>query len=275
VRGSLVHAAIVLTVALLSIGCSQPSVGSAMDTGYPSVETMLSRPEFYSAHRGGSADDPEMTMQAYRNSAKRGYGALEISLARSSDGIWFGLHDETLDRTSQVKGLPPASEMTWDDINRYQVSLNAEGHPQPYLAWSEFSSAFGRSHVLFVDPKLALDRIDEFLDMVLRDVGVEHAVIKGYGDATALADRARARGFQTWGYYYTADYESGLLSATQDHWTTLGLNWDAPPEAWQQIISYGKPVMAHIIANDAQRDTARRRGARGVQVANIDEVAPS
>ena len=103
--------------------------------------------------------------------------------------------------------------MTWDDINRYQVTLNADGDPQPYLAWTEFSSAFGRTHVLFVDPKLASDRIDGSSTWSPSDVGVEHAVVKGYGDAPLSADRARARGFQTWGYYYTADYESGLLSA--------------------------------------------------------------
>ncbi len=274
-RGSLARAAIVLTVALMSTACSESPVHPVIDFGYPSVEDMVGRPEFYLAHRGGSADDPEMTMEAYRNSAARGYGALEISLARSSDGIWFGLHDESLDRTSQVQDLPPASEMTWDEINRYQVTLNADSDPQPYLAWTEFSSAFGRTHVLFVDPKYASDHIDEFLDMLAQDVGVEHAVVKGYGDDIALADKARARGFQTWGYYYTADYESGLLAGTQDHWTMLGLNWDAPPDAWQQVVSFGKPVIAHIIANSAQRDAARRDGARGFQVANPDEVAPT
>ncbi len=265
----------VLTVALLSIGCSNRTVDPVLDFGYPSVQAMLSQPEFYSAHRGGSADGPEMTMRAYQDSAKRGYGALEISLARSSDGIWFGLHDDTLDRTSQVQGLPPASAMTWDEINGYQVTLNADDDPQPYLAWTEFSSVFGKSHVLFVDPKYASDHIDEFLGMVARDVGVDHAVIKAYGDDTALADKARARGFTTWGYYYTADVKSGLVSRTEDHWSMLGLNWDAPPEAWRQVVSSGKPVIAHIIADTAQRDTARREGARGFQVSDIAGVAPS
>ena len=264
-----------LTVALLSIGCSERAVGPLLDLGYPSVQEMLTRSEFYSAHRGGSADDPEMTMRAYQNSAERGYGALEISLARSSDGIWFGLHDESLDRTSQVQGLPAASDMTWEEINRYQVTLNADGEPQPYLAWTEFSSAFGKSHVLFVDPKHASDHIEEFLDMVALDVGVDHAGIKADGDDTALADRARARGFATWGYYYAADVKSGLVLRTQDHWSMLGLNWEAPPAAWQQVVSFGKPVIAHIIANTAQRDTARRVGARGFQVSDTAGVAPS
>ncbi len=129
---------------------------------------MLSQPVFYSAHRGGSANEPEMTLEAYEVSAKRHFGALEVSLARSADGVWFGLHDQTLDRTSQVTGLPPASEMSWTDINRYQVTLNGDGDPQPYLAWTELASAYGRTHVLFVDPKYAADfHIDEFLDMVV------------------------------------------------------------------------------------------------------------
>ena len=265
----------VVAIAFVSIGCSQPESVLVENFGYPSVQNMLSRPEFYLAHRGGSADNPEMTMEAYRNSAQRGYGALEVSLARSSDGIWFGLHDENLDRTSEVQGLPPASDMTWAQINRYQVTLNAAGNAQPYMAWTELSSAFGQTHVLFIDPKHASDHIEEFLDMVARDVGEDHAVIKGYGDDTALADAARARGFRTWGYYYTADYEIGVLAETQTHWSMLGLNWDAPSEAWHQIVSYEKPVIAHVVANPVQRDAARREGARGFQVSSLDEVAPS
>jgi Glycerophosphoryl diester phosphodiesterase family len=257
----------------MSLACAPRESESAVHFGYSSVQDMLGKPEFYSAHRGGSADDPEMTMEAYRNSAARGYGALEVSLAQSSDGVWFGLHDENLDRTSQVHGLPPASDMTWAEINRYKVTLNAHDGPQPYLAWSELSSAFGRTYVLFVDPKHASGHTEEFLNMVAQDAGVEHAVIKGYGGDTALADAARARGFQTWGYYYTADFKSGLLTDTQDHWSILGLNWDAPPEAWQQIRSFGKSVMAHVIASPQQRDTAKREGARGFQVSSPDHVS--
>ena len=259
-----------------TIGCSDRESASAVTIGYTSVDEMLSQPVFYSAHRGGSANEPEMTLEAYEVSAKRHFGALEVSLARSADGVWFGLHDQTLDRTSQVTGLPPASEMSWTDINRYQVSLNGDGDPQPYLAWTELASAYGRTHVLFLDPKYAAgSRIDEFLDMVARDVGTERAVIKGYGTQTRLADAARARGFKTWGYYYAADYENRTLANTQRHWSMLGLNWDAPRAAWASINSYGKPVIAHVITTDEQRDVASQRGARGFQVADTAAVGPS
>ena len=222
--------AVGVILAAATTGCSDRDAATALAIGYISVDEMLSQPVFYSAHRGGSANEPEMTLEAYEVSAERHFGALEVSLARSADGVWFGLHDRTLDRTSQVTGLPPASEMTWTDINRYQVTLNADGHPQPYLAWTELASAYGRTHVLFVDPKYGADfHLDEFLDMVSRDAGTDHAVIKGYGADTRLADAANARGFKTWGYYYTADYENHTLADTQQHWSMLGLNWDAPP----------------------------------------------
>ena len=236
---------------------------------------MLSRPTFYSAHRGGSDTEPEMTMLAYERSAARGFGMLEVSLARTSDGVWFGLHDDTLDRTSGVAGLPPVSEMTWADVTKYQVTLNGGGSPQPYMTWTEMVSAFAYTHVLLIDAKYAASRhLDEFLDMVSRDVGTDRAVIKAHGTDTRLADEAGKRGFTTWGYYYEPAFTDGTVARTADHWALLGMNWDASPEAWAAVTGYRKPVMAHVITSDDQRDIAERKGARGFQVANIDAVQP-
>ena len=261
------------------VGCGFPQGGDhsrTLQVGYTSVSEMLSRPTFYSVHRGGSDTEPEMTMEAYERSAERGFGMLEVSLARTSDGVWFGLHDETLDRTSGVEGLPPVSEMTWADVARYQVTLNDGGSPQPYMSWTEFVSAFAHTHVVLVDPKYASGsgHLDDFLDMVQRDVGTDRAVIKAYGSDTRLADRARERGFTTWGYYYESDVTDGTLDRTQDHWSLLGMNWDASAEAWAAVTGYGKPVIAHVIESDEQRDIAKAKGARGFQVSNIDAVQP-
>lgn len=61
---------------------------------------MLSQPMFYVAHRGGSREWPEMSLHAYTQAGFWGVGALEVSLARTSDGVWFGLHDADINRTS-------------------------------------------------------------------------------------------------------------------------------------------------------------------------------
>ena len=215
-------------------------------------------------------------MVAYERSAQRGYGMLEISLGRTKDGVWFGLHDRNLDRTSQVEGLPPVSTMTWDEVNNYQVTLNDQGKPEPYMAWSQFVSAFAHTHTVLVDPKYeATSHYDEFLKMVERDIGTSRAIIKADGSSTALADAANARGFKTWGYYYDRDFADGSLAATQDHWSMLGMNWDASSEAWSAVTSYGKPVIAHVISDSKQRDIAFDHGARGFQVSDINSVDPT
>src|SRR4051794_28007721 len=69
------------------------------------VPDLLRTRPFYVAHRGGSDDWPECSLLAYRESVARGVDALEMPLARSQDGVWFGLHDETLDRTSGTTGF--------------------------------------------------------------------------------------------------------------------------------------------------------------------------
>ena len=96
-------------------------------------ELLASRP-FYVAHRGGSADWPECSMEAYARSVDAGVDALEIPVARSADGVWFGLHDATLDRTSGTTGFV-AAEHTWAEISRYRTRppgpATAEPHHSP------------------------------------------------------------------------------------------------------------------------------------------------
>ena len=87
---------------------------------------MLAQSCFYCAHRGGSRDFPEMSLYAYGQSALVGYPALEISLARTSDGVWFGLHDASLDRTSFNTGggsgtTYVAASMTWAQVQSYYI----------------------------------------------------------------------------------------------------------------------------------------------------------
>ncbi|MFP3435407.1 hypothetical protein SB781_37230, partial [Paraburkholderia sp. SIMBA_061] len=80
-----------------------------------------------------------------------------ISLARTSDGVWFGLHDETLDRTSGTSGFV-AADHTWAEVQTHLIS-SAETNdptqaPQPYLRFDELVEAYGSTHTIFVDPKV-------------------------------------------------------------------------------------------------------------------------
>ncbi|WP_374009310.1 glycerophosphodiester phosphodiesterase [Leifsonia sp. LS-T14] len=243
------------------------------------VERLVQRPGFTVAHRGGSLDWPEMSLEAYRNSVALGVNALEISLARTSDGVWFGLHDDTLDRTSGTAGFV-AAQHTWKEVERFRITAAETNDPsqpaQPYLRFEELVAAYGRTHTIFVDPKVVpvahLGELFALMSALKHPTGT--FVAKGYCTAQAWPVDAHARGYTTWGYYYGSEIgaDPTLVPTTQERWTWLGLDVGATVEQWQAFTATGKPVVAHIVRSRAAADQATSRGANGLVVSGVREV---
>jgi len=257
-------------------------------TGYASVSDMLATYPFYVAHRGGSKDWPEMSLHAYTQSVFWGMGALELSLARTSDGVWFGLHDSSLDRTSLNTGggsgtTLVASSMTWAQVQQYQIQYpnvsNPASLPQPYMRWEEIIAAYYNSHVLFVDPKYASSYTSELLSMMdalpgstSRFVGKSYGTTGNTANTTGFPHEAAAHGYKNWGYFYEADYSN--VPTYQGRYDILGMDYTATSTSWTQIMSYGKPVMGHIAPSAAAITTALGYGAVGVMVSGVQEAVP-
>lgn len=246
------------------------------------VPELFAAREFTIAHRGGSADWPEMSMEAYRRSVGLGVDALEVSVARSADGVWFGLHDATLDRTSGTTGFA-AAEHPWSEIRTHRIrptgAYDTSSADQPYLPFPELVAAYAGSHAIFVDPKAAAPEHYPELLALMDAAGPEATetfVAKAYCTTTGWAAAARARGYRTWGYYYGRDLADGStpLEATQASWDLLGLDVAAPADAWSAVLAAGKPVIAHIVASPADAATARNRGARGQMISAVRELSP-
>lgn len=246
--------------------------------GYHSVTDMLSRDAFYVAHRGGSRDWPEMTGYAYTKAAQWGAGALEVSCGRTVDGVWFGLHDQGLTRTSgPAAPTSVAAELTWAQVQQSAVNGSVAANnptqpPRPYTRLEEILGWYGGSHVLFLDPKYETNRRHEFFDLVGSLMDPSRVVIKFYGDASFLADDARARGFASWGYYYQSDWESGMLAEHHASWDILGMDYEASPAAWAAVMAYGQPVMGHIVPDFAAAGAAIGYGAAGLMVSGVTAV---
>ena len=66
----------------------------------PSVKQLI-------AHRGASAYAPEHTLAAYRLAMEHGADYVEQDLAVTRDGVLICLHDDTLERTSNVAQVYP------------------------------------------------------------------------------------------------------------------------------------------------------------------------
>jgi glycerophosphoryl diester phosphodiesterase len=64
------------------------------------------------AHRGASADEPEHTLAAYVEALKVGADALECDVRLSADGHLVCVHDRTVRRTSNGRGLVSTLELT-------------------------------------------------------------------------------------------------------------------------------------------------------------------
>jgi glycerophosphoryl diester phosphodiesterase len=68
------------------------------------------------AHRGAGKLAPENTLAAFRLGAQHGHRAFECDVKLSADGVPFLLHDDTLDRTTNARGV--AGALPWAELSR-------------------------------------------------------------------------------------------------------------------------------------------------------------
>lgn len=253
-----------------------PAALVPIPVGYDSVADMLSRGEFYWAHRGGSGPYPEHSLWAYTQSVIRWYGALEVSMARTSDGVWFGLHDIDMNRSSGLATgtLPNASAMTWAQVNAYNITIGATGAPQPYMRWTDLVAAYGDTHVIIADPKHATAYFTEFFDMLESTMDKTRVIAKYFYDSTMFKNLAIARGIASWGYTYEANLGDAQLATRLAGWTLLGLEYTASQSAWNTVLSYNPLVVGHICPDQAAVNTARTKGASGFQCSGVNLITP-
>lgn len=238
--------------------------------GFRSVVELLATDGVTIAHRGSSTRYPEASFVAYTDAVLRGYGALEVSVARTSDGVLFGLHDATLDRTSLGANTATltASSLTWAQVQRWQNATGDEHSPAPYLKLDDLIAAFGQTHVFMLDPKAIGPGapLDAFFDAALA-LGPDRVMLKFAGTGhPKLAAFAQANRFATWGFFYPEDVANGTFDAQQANWSVLGLSLDADQATWDRVKATGKRVYGHIALSQAQYDRARLQGADGVMV---------
>jgi hypothetical protein len=230
---------------------------------------------FYVAHRLGSIDYAEASALAATRSSILGVDALEFPIARTSDGVYFGLHDSTLDRTSP--SVTPTSwkpgEHTWAEVQQYQIQVgNAAGYgPQPYWRLDELLAKFAQWTTIFVDPKLIGGAYFPELMSILTAVPnyQDHIMGKYYCTATNVADLFRQNGMKTWGYGYDADLDNGTLASVANRWDYLGLTYNSDDDHWTRLRAIGKPIIGHIAPNLAAAQQATSRGAVGVMVSGV------
>nr|DAS26746.1 MAG TPA: hypothetical protein [Caudoviricetes sp.] len=242
-----------------------PAQMRAMPSGYPSIDAMVAQKGFLVAHRGGSVSWPEMSMRAYTNSVAHGAGALEVSVGRTSDGVWVLAHDQNLKRVDPAAPDTPIAQMTWAEVRRYRTS------GERILRIEEYLEAYGSSHVTVLDPKYSAQQWADLAAKLPADAK-SRVIWKSAGDATWLAAQWRAAGWRCWGYAYAQHASDGSLSKWAPAWDYLGFPWDASALAWKVATSLGKPVWAHICPSKAAYDQGLQNGAVGCMVSGVADV---
>jgi hypothetical protein len=237
---------------------------------------------FFVAHRGGSADWAEHSMRGNTQSVYLKMDAIEISVARTSDGVYFGLHDQTINRTSPTAPANSiAANMTWAQVQTYTCAAPSGGDAtfgaQPYLKLQDALAVYARSHVIFIDPKyISSSNYTELLNIMDAYGGTDRFIAKFAGGGEQWSVAAKARGYKAWGYFYMTDVDAGTVTTTvANKYDFLGMEYNAGSSYWTTIKSFGKPVIAHIAPDAAGAASGISQGAVGVMVSGVRNVMAS
>lgn len=148
-----------------------------------SAPAPIAKPVQVSHHRGALKYAPENTFPAFEKSIELGADYIEFDVQRSSAGVYYLLHDSTLDRTTN--GTGPISETSSEVIEGLDAgswfSERFKGERVPTL--DAFLERFAGRVGLYLDAK-AIDP-EDLVDALRRFNALDSTVV--YGDVDFLA----------------------------------------------------------------------------------------
>lgn len=238
------------------------------------AEFLTNRP-FYISHRLGGTEYPEFTQAGLDASLRAGFKALEVSLRRCASGEYVMIHDWTTERTVPGTKLPIWST-PWDTLKTLRQAAG------PLMRFNDLLEQLPDDVVLAVDHKATSAKPDanssdlqSELDLYTLlddafDGHPERRVLWKHFVNAGSVERAKARGYRTMCMLYPNE----LATADTSRWDVLGMEWNAPDGAWQQLTATGKPTIAHIITSPSQAQTALSKGAGGLMASWPTTVHP-
>lgn len=133
------------------------------------------------AHRGFSGKYPENTMLAFRKAVDEGVDGIELDVQLTKDGEVVIIHDETIDRTTDGKGL--VVSYTYDELRKFDASFKFRGeygfNPIPTLR-EYFELVKDKNLVTNIELKTGLNEyfgIEEKVWELIKEYRLEERVI--------------------------------------------------------------------------------------------------
>ena len=216
----------------------------------------------YWAHRGFSNNYSEMTQYAYDRAVQDGAKALEFSMRRTSDGVYYGMHDNTLDRVTNLSGA--TSSVTWAELEGTAVTAPTPGGYVTRL--EDFINRYQRQ-LLIIDPKSGQYINDEVVPLLQSFPDWQNRFLiklDGMHNLTVWQAYKNA-GFKTAGYWYPNESSLAALAARAEYVDYIGMQYDATTDQWNEVFSYGKPVWGHVLYNTGQKNAALAAGCHILQ----------
>lgn len=151
------------------------------------------------AHRGGAALAPENTLAAFERGVGLGADGVELDVRPSSDGRVVVHHDETLDRTTRLRGpvrARTAAELAAADVPELADVLRLCRDVRVIVEIKEDDAAFGRLVVEELRRADAIERacVGGFRRGVLRAVRAEEPALA----TSAAREEVRIALYRTW-----------------------------------------------------------------------------
>lgn len=130
------------------------------------------------AHRGDWRNAPENSLQAFKNCIDMGVDMIEIDLKKSKDNQLIIMHDQTLDRTTDGKGLP--EDFTLAELQALHLK-NGTGVPTAHrIPTLEEVLLLAKGKIL-VNIDKGYDYFQDVYDLLVKTGTVNQVIVKsGY-----------------------------------------------------------------------------------------------
>jgi glycerophosphoryl diester phosphodiesterase len=195
--------------------------------------------------------------------------ALEVSAWQTSDGVWVCSHDQSTARMFGTNYDIPTT--AWATMSGLTTTTGG----YPILRLDTLLAKYGGKRVIIVDNKGSQDISGTGTSMVTllnNNGGTPWYVGKSYYTASAWPTAMTSAGYKTLGYYYDADTPN--IASSISKFDVVMEDQAATSGSWTTILSYGKPVLASVIATAAQKTATAALGAQGYMASGVVEVVP-
>ncbi|MCW5654630.1 glycerophosphodiester phosphodiesterase [Hydrogenophaga sp.] len=235
------------------------------------------------AHRGAGKLAPENTLAAFRLGASHGYRMYECDAKLSADGVVFLLHDTTLERSSNGRGV--AGNLAWSALSQLDAgswhSRTFAGEPLATLeSIARHCQAHGHWLNIEIKPTPGMDAqtgravAREATRLWARDAA--HLPLLTSFQPDALAGAREAAPELPRGLLLDTLWEGWQDAATRLGCVALVCNhalWDATSVA--QARGAGLRMLAYTVNDEWAADRLIRLGLDGIITDRVDLFAPA